>query len=257
MKALIVEDEKLAQQTLMRAIGKNFPDMEVSAVTDSVRSTLAWLRTPGHAPDIIFMDVELLDGSCFEIFKQEKITAKVVMTTAYDKYAVKAFEAGSVDYLLKPYDDSALRRAVARCRAYAEGFDIAPILTAMERFAAENTSEKKVWRRRFIIRLGNKIIPVDATDIAYFFVEGKSKYIIRNDGTRFFFDQPTETILEELDPTQFFRISRNYIIASHAIQGIERINGGRLRILISPPPAAEEEMIVSRSRVNDFMAWLV
>lgn len=256
MKALIVEDEKLAQRTLTLALERNFPDIEVAGVTDSVRSTLEWLRTPGNAPDIIFMDVELLDGSCFEIFKQEKITARLVMTTAYDKYAVKAFEAGSLDYLLKPYDDDALQRAVARCRATAEVFDMAPILEAMERFAAENASGKKAWRRRFIVRLGNKIIPIATEDIAYFYVEGKSKYIVRNDGTRFFFDQPTETILEELDPTRFFRISRNYIIASHAIQGIERLNSGRLKILISPSPA-EEEMIVSRSRVSDFMAWLV
>ena len=108
MKALIVEDEILAQQTLKRALERNFPDIEVVGVTESVKSTLAWLRDPGNTADIIFMDVELRDGSSFEIFKQESITSKVIMTTAFDKYAVKAFEAGSVDYLLKPFDDDAL-----------------------------------------------------------------------------------------------------------------------------------------------------
>lgn len=256
MKALIVEDEKLAQRTLTLALERNFPDIEVAGVTDSVQSTLDWLRTPDNTADIIFMDVELLDGSCFEIFKQETVTAKVVMTTAYDKYAVKAFEAGSVDYLLKPYDDEALQRAVGRCRASSENFDIASILAAMEKFTAESAPGKKNWRRRFIIRLGNKIIPVDTADIAYLYVEGKSKYIVRNDGTRYFVDQPLESILDELDPAQFFRISRNYVIASHSIQGIERMAGGRLKLLIYPAPP-DTEMIVSRSRVNDFMAWLV
>ena len=254
MKALIVEDEKLAQQTLQRALERNFPDIEVVAITESVKGTLAWLRTPGNTADLIFMDVELQDGSAFEIFKQETITAKVIMTTAFDKYAVKAFEAGSMDYLLKPYDDEALLRAVSRCQAASENFDINVILSAMQRFARERDDDRKTYRRRFIVRLGQKIIPIETSDIAYFYVEGKSKYIVKNDGTRYFFDQQMESILDDLDPQVFFRISRNFISSSYAIHGIERIYGGRLKILMTPPP--ETDMIVARSRVSDFMAWL-
>ena len=254
MKALIVEDEKLAQQTLQRALERNFPDIEVVAITESVKGTLAWLRTPGNTADLIFMDVELQDGSAFEIFKQETITAKVIMTTAFDKYAVKAFEAGSMDYLLKPYDDEALLRAVSRCQAASENFDINVILSAMQRFARERNDDRKTYRRRFIVRLGQKIIPIETSDIAYLYVEGKSKYIVKNDGTRYFFDQQMESILDDLDPQVFFRISRNFIISSYAIHGIERIYGGRLKILMTPPP--ETDRIVARSRVSDFMAWL-
>jgi len=244
MKALIVEDEVLAQQTLKRALARNFNDIEVVAVTESVKDTLAWLRTPGNTVDIIFMDVELQDGSCFEIFRQETVTAKVIMTTAYDKYAVKAFEAGSIDYLLKPFDESAA----------SESFDINAIVATMQRLSHDRDSSRKSYRRRFIVRLGQKIIPIETSDIAYFYVEGKSKYIVKNDGTKYFFDQQMESILDELDPQVFFRISRNYIISSYAIQGIDRIYGGRLKILMTPPP--EMDMIVARSRVNDFMAWL-
>ena len=254
MKALIVEDEKLAQQTLVRALARNFTDIEVVAVTESVKGTLEWLRTPGNVADLIFMDVELQDGSCFEIFRNEAVTAKVIMTTAYDKYAVKAFEAGSIDYLLKPFDDEALMRAVSRCRAVSDNFDINVILSAMRRFAQERDADHKVFRRRFIVRLGQKIIPIETSDVAYIYVEGKSKYIVKNDGTKYFFDQQMESILDELDPQVFFRISRNYIISSYAIKGIERIYGGRLKILMDPPP--ETDMIVARSRVSDFMAWL-
>ncbi len=254
MKALIVEDEILAQQTLKRALTRNFTDIEVVAVIESVKGTLGWLRTPGNTADIIFMDVELQDGSCFEIFKHETITAKVIMTTAYDKYAVKAFEAGSIDYLLKPFDDEALLRAVSRCRASSDSFDINAILSTMQRFAHDRDSTRKTYRRRFIVRLGQKIIPIETSDVAYFYVEGKSKYIVKNDGTKYYFDHQMESILDELDPQVFFRISRNYIISSFAIKGIERIYGGRLKILMDPPP--ETDMIVARSRVNDFMAWL-
>ena len=227
MKALIVEDEILAQQTLKRALTRNFTDIEVVAVIESVKGTLEWLRTPGNTADIIFMDVELQDGSCFEIFKHETITAKVIMTTAYDKYAVKAFEAGSIDYLLKPFDDEALLRAVSRCRASSDSFDINAILSTMQRFAHDRDSTRKTYRRRFIVRLGQKIIPIETSDVAYFYVEGKSKYIVKNDGTKYYFDHQMESILNELDPQVFFRISRNYIISSFAIKGIERIYGGR------------------------------
>ncbi|MBQ8021538.1 MAG: response regulator transcription factor [Bacteroidales bacterium] len=254
MKALIVEDEKLAQQTLRRALERDFPDLEVVAVTESVKGTLAWLRTPGNTPDLSFMDVELQDGSCFEIFKQEPVVAKVIMTTAYDKYAVKAFEAGSIDYLLKPFDKDSLQRAVSRARVSSENVDINTLVAAMRQFAESRTEGKKDYRRRFIVRFGQKIIPVETSDIAYFYVEGKSKYIVKNDGTRYWLDQQMESVLDELDPDMFFRISRNYIISSSAIEGIERIYGGRLKILMTPAP--ETEMIVARSRVSDFMAWL-
>ena len=140
--------------------------------------------------------------------------------------------------------------------AYDEvyNFDINVILSAMQRFARERNDDRKTYRRRFIVRLGQKIIPIETSDIAYFYVEGKSKYIVKNDGTRYFFDQQMESILDDLDPQVFFRISRNFIISSYAIHGIERIYGGRLKILMTPPP--ETDMIVARSRVSDFMAWL-
>ena len=256
MKTLIVEDEKLAQNTLRKALERNLPDLEIVAIRESVKGTLEWLRTPGNTVDLIFMDVELQDGNCFEIFKQETITAKVIMTTAYDKYAVKAFEAGSIDYLLKPYDDESLLRAVSRCRAASENFDVNVLLTAMRQFSLDREDGKRNYRRRFIVRLGQKIIPIETTDIAYFYVDGKSKYIIKNDGTQYFFDQPTESLTGELDPQIFFRISRNYIISSYAIQGIERVYGGRLKILVNPPSEMPADMIVARSRVSEFMAWL-
>ena len=254
MKALIVEDEKPAQETLIRAIARNFTDVEVVGVTESVKATLAWLRTPGNRPDQIFMDVELQDGSSFEIFRQESISAKVIMTTAYDKYAIKAFEAGSIDYLLKPIGDEQLQRAVSRCRTASENHGIRNLLTVMQDYTRNREAPGKNFRKRFIIHLGKNIIPVQVADIAYFYVEGKSKYLVRKDGMQYFFDQQMEAVLEELDPQVFFRVSRNYIVSAQIIQGIERVYGSRLRILLPPPLKAE--IIVARSRVHDFMEWI-
>ena len=116
MNVLIVEDEVMAQRSLARVLTQNFPDFNIVGFSDSVKGTVAWLNDPANKADIIFMDVELSDGICFEIFRQTEVRAKVIMTTAYDSYALKAFETGSVDYLLKPIDPEALKRAVSRCR---------------------------------------------------------------------------------------------------------------------------------------------
>ena len=110
MKALIVEDEIMAQKSLARALSQNFPDIDVIGYTSSVKETVAWLKDPENKADIIFMDVELSDGICFEIFRLVEVKARIIMTTAYDSYALKAFEAGSVDYLLKPIEPAALKR---------------------------------------------------------------------------------------------------------------------------------------------------
>ena len=109
MNVLIVEDEMMAQANLARALTQHFPDVRIVGTTGSVRETVLWLRTPGNSADVIFMDVELSDGDCFEIFRQADVTARVIMTTAYDNYAVRAFEVNSIDYLLKPIDLAALR----------------------------------------------------------------------------------------------------------------------------------------------------
>lgn len=109
MNVLIVEDELMAQKSLQRVLLQNFPDMDIVGCTTSVKTTVEWLRKPENHADIIFMDVELSDGICFEIFRQTEVKAKVIMTTAYDSYALKAFEAGSVDYLLKPIDPDSLK----------------------------------------------------------------------------------------------------------------------------------------------------
>ena len=112
MKALIIEDEPRAQRALENLLKANFPDVEVIGRTASVKETVDWLAA--NRPEVIFMDVELADGTCVDIFAQASVDAQVVMTTAYDNYAVRAFEVNSVDYLLKPVDIEDLRRAVSR-----------------------------------------------------------------------------------------------------------------------------------------------
>lgn len=248
MKVLIVEDEIMAQKSLIRALSQNFPDIEVVGSTTSVKGTVAWLKEPGNVADVIFMDVELSDGICFEIFRQVEVKAKVIMTTAYDSYALKAFEAGSVDYLLKPIDTSELKRAVARCRMSGGTIDVETLAQAM------GVSDRKNYKERYLVRLNDRIVPLQTVNIAYVYSEDKNNYLVTFDGQKYIIDSSMDVISDELDPDYFFRISRGCIISMKAIGTIVKQMGGRLRIMATPEPSFE--MTVSRSRVDDFMTWL-
>ena len=208
----------------------------------------AWLKEPGNIADIIFMDVELSDGICFEIFRQVEVKAKIIMTTAYDSYALKAFEAGSVDYLLKPIDSSELKRAVARCRMSGGTIDVEALALAM------GVPGKKNYKERYLVRLNDRIVPLQTTNIAYIYSEDKNNYLVTFDGQKYIVDSSLDVISEELDPEYFFRISRGCIVSMKAIGTIVKQMGGRLRIMATPEPSFE--MTVSRSRVDDFMTWL-
>lgn len=251
MKAFIIEDEIPAQHFLVSSLERLCPDVEVVAFAESVRESVEWLQDKANHADVIFMDVELQDGSAFEIFKRVRIASKVIMTTAFDRYALKAFEAGSIDYLLKPFDDQALLRAVKRCRETVGKADIDKLLATMKHMPQRGTRQ---FRDRLVVRVGRQIIPVPASEIAYFYVVGKNRIIVMDNGRRYAFDQKMDDILQELDPQVFFRISRNCAVSFHAIKEIESIGGGRYKLLLSPAP--EEDILVSRGKAQDFLDWL-
>ena len=249
MRVLIVEDEIMAQNSLIRVLSQNFPDLDVVGTTTSVKGTVSWLKDPANAADIIFMDVELSDGVCFEIFRQVEVKSKVIMTTAYDSYALKAFEAGSIDYLLKPIEITDLKRAVARCRMSGGNFDYEALAKALGM-----GQEKKDYKEKYIVRFNDRIVPLQTSNIAFVYSEEKNNYLTTFDGERYIIDSSLDVISDELNPGLFFRISRGCIVNTKAIQSIIKQAGGRLLIKSNPP--ASFEMTVSRSRVDDFLEWL-
>ena len=248
MKVLIVEDEIMAQKSLTRLLMQNFSDMSIVGYTDSIKNTVSWLRTEGNSADIIFMDVELSDGVCFEIFRQVEVKAKVIMTTAYDSYALKAFEAGSVDYMLKPVESAALKRAVARCRMSGGQIDVEALLKAV------GGGSKKEYKEIYIVRFNDRIVPLETSNIAYIYSEEKNNYLVTFDEQRYIIDSSLDLVIDEFNPEQFFRVSRSCIISLKAIVSIIKQAGSRLRIVARPEP--DFEMTVSRSRVDDFLIWL-
>lgn len=168
------------------------------------------------------------------------------MTTAYDSYAVKAFEVNSIDYLLKPIEKEALDRAVERCRKSVSGTDVSGLVASL--------NQKREYRQRFMLRINDKILPVPVASIAYFISEDKMTWMYTKDGQKYVMDQSLDIISTELDPSSFFRVSRNCIIASSAVRSIIKLQGGRLKI--NPLPECSSEILVSRSRSDDFLVWM-
>ena len=246
MKALIIEDELRAREHMIRLLKDNFPAVEVVGAVGSVKEAVAWLASH-DAPDVIFMDVELSDGSSFEIFTQTDIPAPVIMTTAYDQYAVHAFEVNAVDYLLKPINLADLQRAIARVEA---GEAVRPSGDAVRSLIAQVRKEK------FLIRLNDRIVPVRTADIAYFYSEAKNSYIVTMGGSSYVMDDSLDALAESVDPSAFFRISRSCIVSEGIIDSVSRLMGGRLRISVKPGIPALTDFTVSRARVDGFMDWL-
>lgn len=245
IKVLIIEDEPIARENLKGMLGRLFPELilvgECGSVKDSVEFLNAHTGDDPLAPNLILMDVELSDGNSFDIFPQVALNAQVVMTTAYSEYAIKAFEAEALDYILKPIDPENLKRAVSRAR---------------ERLAAGEPARTVIPRERFLIRLNDQIVPVEVRDIAYFYSEAKNSYLVTFEGKSFVLDDSLDTLEGRIDPERFFRISRSCIINEQAIGSMGKLIGGRFRISLKKGIEAATDLTVSRARADAFITWM-
>ncbi len=246
MKILILEDEVPAQMQLKRLIYHNYPDFEILATLSSVLSAAEWLRK--NEVDIIFMDVELSDGICFELFNLADVRSNVIITTAYESYALNAFRVNSIDYLLKPIEKEDFVKAVEKCRKIKENVGYNPEVIS------KLISSSKVYKQRFTVKLGNQIIIVNTTDIAYFYSENKSTYIVTNEKRLYISDQTLEAIENQVNPNFFFKLSRSCLASISSIESISKHFNSRLKVHLNPK--FKEEIFVSRIRVPIFLEWL-
>ena len=251
MRVLIVEDELIAQQALVRALTTNFQDIEICGALDSVDKCVSWLTNTESYPDVIFMDVELSDGKCFDIFKQIKIKCPVVIVTAYNNYAVKAFEVNSIDYLLKPVSVADLSRTIERCkeRISKRGEEI-----NIEALRSALTSESRRYKQRYLLRYNDKIVMIETSNIAYFYSEDGCTYLMTLSGEKYLMDISLDTIVKELNPATFFRISRSCIVSDKSVGNVAKRLGNRIKLTLKP--ASDIDSFVSRSKTADFLQWL-
>jgi len=250
MKAVIVEDEIVAAQSLQRLIAQADSGIEIVAVLRSVEESAEWFSA-NPAPDLVFMDIHLSDGSSFSIFEKVSISAPVVFTTAYDEYALKAFEVNSVDYLLKPVDMQHLKRAIEKLGRFKETKinheDMISSMLSMLR------NEKPVYKSNFLIPHKDKYIPLSVNDIAYIFSEHKIARIVTIDNRTFYEHRSLDDMQRQIDPSEFFRANRQYIVSRRAIKDVSLWFDSKLSVnLVVEIP---EKMIVSRVRAAEFKEW--
>lgn len=254
IKILVVEDEIPAQVNIKKLINKHCQDSVIVDVLSSVRSTVKWLEENPDGADVIFMDVELSDGVCFDIFDKVNVNTQIIITTAYDNYAVNAFRVNCTDYLLKPILDSDFIRAWNRCRERIEQHNTPNMEALMNAIVSAGAQRGKEYKKRFIVKTGEKIIIIPVEDIAYCYSEDKSTYAVNFAGARRLLDYSLDMVQEMLDPKRFFRVSRSCIVAINAIENISKHLGTRLKLQLNP--RTEEDIVVSRSRTSDFLVWL-
>ncbi len=243
IQAFIIEDEPMARRSLENLLQTHFPYVSVIGWAGSVRDSLRYLAEHGDEPDVIFMDVELSDGNCFELFRSATIKAEVIMTTAYDNYAVNAFRVRSLDYLLKPIEVEDMHRALSR-------------ILEKQQASAPVPEKATPVREKFLVHMGERIVPVAVKDIAYFYAEDKQIWLVTLASQRYLVDESLEVAGEQLPAGKFFRISRSVILSSEAIESVLKLPGGRMKVSPAPGIKAYTDLTVSRSRSDEFLSWL-
>ena len=246
MKAIIIEDEPLSAAELRNTLAEVAPHIEVAASASSVAEAVEVLSRVRH--DLLFMDIHLGDGNGFDIFRRVEIRVPVIFITAYDTFALKAFENKGIDYLLKPFGREDLRRAI----------DKLGLLSAAGAASAEagGPGPGPVYQERFLVHMGARMRSVAVAEIAYFMADGKYLHLVTHDAKDYILDRSLADVGEKLDPRLFFRINRRFIISFDAIREMVRYSGSRIKVVLNPPPAAGEETLVSTDRVQDFRQWL-
>jgi two-component system, LytTR family, response regulator LytT len=266
MNILIIEDEPEAVERLRMFLTRYETDvpysMRILAVLDSVKDAVAWFVSQ-PVPDLVLVDIHLADGLSFEIFNVVQVSMPIIFTTAYDEYALHAFNVHSIAYLLKPFrytDFTAALEKLERQKAYfsqssteVNEWKRAFQESLQETSASVRTMQKR-YKTRFLLRIGEKIVIVQTRDISYVKAEGKIVRLVTSNGHQYIADQTLDELITVLDPATFFRISRKFIIQASSITEVSTYFNGRLALQLSPH--LENDVLVSRERVRDFTAWL-
>jgi DNA-binding LytR/AlgR family response regulator len=252
MKILIVEDEELAVKKLQKTLAAVDGSAEVVATTDSIQSTVEWLQS-NPQPDLILMDIELADGQSFAIFNHTEVKSPVIFTTSYDEYALKAFKVNSIDYLLKPVQKEDLEAALKKFHSLKRDTSATVSLESIVK-ELQSKLQPKEYRKRFLVKNGQKLVSVDVNEISYFYSDGRLNFFKTDDNKKFVLDYTMDELEDMLDPNHYFRISRSFFVSIDSIDKIDDYFGNRL--ILQLKPAVDKEALVSREKVTDFKKWM-
>jgi DNA-binding LytR/AlgR family response regulator len=249
MNAIIIEDEKFAAERLEKMIYEIDKNINIIAKLVSVEESVLWLKK--HATDLIFLDIQLSDGISFSIFDEILIKTPIIFTTAYDQYSIKAFNLNSISYLLKPVRKEELEQSLKKYHELKSAFSI-----DFESLLAGIQGKKPEYKKRFLIQIGDKLKKIETDDIAYFYAFDKSVFIKTFQKSSYVVDYTLDALENILNPDQYFRVNRKYIVNMQAISEMIAYSRSRVKLNLNPPADDELDTIVSIERSSDFKKWL-
>jgi DNA-binding LytR/AlgR family response regulator len=253
MKILIIEDEPFARTELIRLLGATGREFNVLDQIDTVEDSIKWLKTHPQ-PDLVFLDIQLADGLSFDIFRQVSVSSPVIFTTAYDEYAIKAFQLNSIDYLLKPVSSEALETALRKLDTLRNVLVSDKPWPVNEQFENLVRMMKKEYKSRILLKTGDQIRSVEIEEIAYFYAEDDVVFAMQKNKSRAIVDYTLNQLEAQLDPKDFYRLTRGCIARINAIKKVSKYFNSRLLVDLEPP--TEEKVLVSRVNVAGFLQWL-
>lgn len=245
-RVIIVEDETAAAVNLRSMLQNIDPETVVVDTLESVEEAVAYFSNSVEA-DVVFMDIHLADGDSFRIFDSVDINIPIIFTTAYDEYALQAFKVNSIDYLLKPFKEEELRRALDKLER----------LTTAERSAAERKVREVAAAESLntlLVRYKDKIIPVAMADVAFFYTFAERVTLTTLTGESYPVDKTLEALSQQLSTEEFFRANRQFIVSRRAVKDIAVWFGSRLALNLTLE--TPERIIISKARVPEFKQWL-
>lgn len=249
MKVAIIEDEKLAADRLEKMLAEVAPEVSVIAKLGSIKEAVKWLSE--NSVEVLFLDIQLSDGLSFSIFDKMNINTPVIFTTAFDQYAVKAFQLNSIAYLLKPIRKSDLIESLQKYKSFKTAFNI-----DFDQLLSVIQGNQKAYKKRFLIQIADKFRKIDIEDIAYCYASDKSVFLRTFEGISYPIDQCLDALEDNLDPSNFFRINRSFIINMKSISNMISWSRSRIKLILKPLPDEEIETIVSIDRSSDFKKWM-
>lgn len=255
MKAVIIEDEKIIARTLANTIRKIDDSIHVEEILPSLKTAKKWFAE-NPEPDILFMDIQLSDGVSFDLLDNYKLSCPIVFTTAYDEYALRAFKVNGVDYLLKPVEEEELRKALEKCYSAINKKTVpaADISNLLKNIGSPDSSAVK-YKQRFIVNIRNQWMPVQVKDIACFSKEVLN-YIYLMNGEKYLLDvDALDDVEDVLDPDQFYRANRQFIINIDAVQAVKPVEYSKLVIKLKEPNH-NLEIDMSRLKSPEFKKWM-
>lgn len=255
MRILIIEDEHYAAKRLQSLISAELPNAQILEVIDTVEESIEWLSNHIE-PNLIFMDIQLADGLSFQIFDRIKISCPIIFTTAYDEYALNAFKVNSIDYILKPIEDNALRVAINKYQQIypsGNGTNNAAEIN-WKNITKDIFQSRDHYKQRFLVKVGNAYTYLNTKDIRLVYSEDGLSFALNKDYKKILLEYSLDKIHSQLDPNQFFRTSRKHIVSIDGIQKIHPYLNSRLKIDIGKE--LSDPLIVSREKVKEFKSWL-